>query len=179
MIAITGSNGKTTTKDLTVAALGALGRVHGTRGNLNNHIGVPLTVLARQGDEDFLVVEAGANDFGELDLLSRLLSPDVVVITNIGRAHLERFGSAAGVLRAKAEILNGLSPDGHAVLNADDPTFAVLSARAGAARVVGFGFAPSADYRIESQRGARGRSRRRSPCAACAAPSRDRDAAMR
>lgn len=152
VIVITGSNGKTTTKDLTVAALGALGRVHGTRGNLNNHIGVPLTVLARHGDEDFLVVEAGANDFGELDLLSRLLSPDIAVITNIGRAHLERFGSAAGVLRAKAEILNGLSPGGHAVLNADDPTFPELSARAGAARVVSFGFAPSADFRLESQR---------------------------
>ena len=126
--------------------------MHGTRGNLNNHIGVPLTVLARPGDEDFLVVEAGANDFGELDLLSRLLSPDIAVITNIGRAHLERFGSAAGVQRAKAEILHGLSPAGHAVLNADDPTFPALSAQAGAARVVGFGFASSADFRIESQR---------------------------
>ncbi len=152
VIAITGSNGKTTTKDLTVAALGALGRVHGTRGNLNNHIGVPLTVLSRRGDEDFLVVEAGANDFGELDLISRLVTPDIAVVTNIGRAHLERFGSEAGVLRAKSEILNGLIPAGHAVLNADDPKFPELTARAGGGRTISFGFAAGADYRIESQR---------------------------
>jgi UDP-N-acetylmuramoyl-tripeptide--D-alanyl-D-alanine ligase len=152
VVAITGSNGKTTTKDLTVAALGSRGAVHGTRGNLNNHIGVPLTVLSRRGDEPFLVAEAGASDFGELELLSRLLEPDVAVITNIGRAHLERFGSTAGVLRAKSEILAGLRPGGVAVLNADDACFAELVGRAGGARVASFGFAPQADYRIESAR---------------------------
>lgn len=152
VVAITGSNGKTTTKDLTVAALGSAARVHGTRGNLNNHIGVPLTVLARTGDEPYLVAEAGANDFGELDLLSRILEPDVVVITNIGRAHLEKFGSQDGVLRAKTELLVALRPDGAAVFCADDPYFPELVTRAGAARVLSFGFAPSAAVRIESAR---------------------------
>jgi UDP-N-acetylmuramoyl-tripeptide--D-alanyl-D-alanine ligase len=153
VIAVTGSNGKTTTKDLVAAALATRGRVHATRGNLNNHIGVPLTVLARTGDEDFLVAEAGASDFGELELLSRLLEPHVAVITNIGRAHLERFESRQGVARAKGEILAALRPDGRAVLNADDDFYATLVARAGgAARVASFGFAPDAAYRIEAQR---------------------------
>jgi UDP-N-acetylmuramoyl-tripeptide--D-alanyl-D-alanine ligase len=152
VIAITGSNGKTTTKDLTVAALASMGSVHGTRGNLNNHIGVPLTVLARRGDERFLVAEAGANDFGELELLSKLLEPDVAVITNIGRAHLEKFGSQDGVLRAKSELLTGLRPGGVAVLNADDPYFQPLVRRAGRARIASFGFALQATYRIETAR---------------------------
>ena len=151
VVAITGSNGKTTTKDLTVAALGSRGTVHGTRGNLNNHIGVPLTILSRRGDEEFLVAEAGANDFGELDLLSRILEPDVVVITNIGRAHLEKFGSQDGVLRAKSELFVGLRPDGIAVLPFDDPYFEQLVARVPRqARTVSFGFGPRADFRIES-----------------------------
>jgi UDP-N-acetylmuramoyl-tripeptide--D-alanyl-D-alanine ligase len=156
VVAITGSNGKTTTKDLTVAALGVRGRVHGTRGNLNNHIGVPLTILSRRGDEAFLVAEAGTSGFGELELLSRILAPDVVVITNIGRAHLETLGSQDGVARAKAELLVGLRSPGIAVLNADDAYFDRLVARAGAARIVSFGFAPHADYRVESQRALEG-----------------------
>ena len=148
VVAITGSNGKTTTKDLCVAALRALGSVHGTRGNHNNHIGVPLTVLERSGNEKFLVAEVGANDFGEIDLLSRLLQPRIAVITNIGRAHLERFGSIAGVLRAKSEIFAGLRPDGIVLLNADDPSTPELAARIGSTRTRRFGFAPDADYRV-------------------------------
>jgi UDP-N-acetylmuramoyl-tripeptide--D-alanyl-D-alanine ligase len=152
VVAITGSNGKTTTKDLTVAALGCLGSVHGTRGNLNNHIGVPLTVLSRRGDESFLVAEVGTNNFGELDLLSRLLEPDVAAVTNIGRAHLEAFGSQEGVLRAKAEVFTALKPGGIAVLNADDPWTPELARRSGAARVLTFGMASPANYRVESAR---------------------------
>jgi UDP-N-acetylmuramoyl-tripeptide--D-alanyl-D-alanine ligase len=148
VVAITGSNGKTTTKDLCVAALRGLGSVHGTRGNHNNHIGVPLTVLERTGAEKFLVAEVGANDFGEIDLLSRLLQPRVAVITNIGRAHLERFGSLGGVRRAKSEIFAGLRPGGTALLNADDPSTPELAARAGGARTRRFGFAPDADYPV-------------------------------
>ncbi len=153
VVAITGSNGKTTTKDLTFAALATRGRVYATRGNLNNHIGVPLTILGRSGDEDFLVAEAGASDFGELDLLSRILTPDAVLITNIGRAHLEKFGSQDGVARAKSELLAALRPAGIALLNADDPYYPMLVERAGAQRVVSFGFDPGARYRIESARG--------------------------
>ena len=151
VVAITGSNGKTTTKDLTRAALQPLGAVWGTRGNLNNHIGVPLTVLQRGGDEPYGVVEVGANDFGEIEMLSTLLSPRVGMITNVGRAHLERFGSLDGVLRAKSELFRGLEPDGIAVLNADDAYLAAQRAAAAhCARTVTFGFAPSSDYRIET-----------------------------
>jgi UDP-N-acetylmuramoyl-tripeptide--D-alanyl-D-alanine ligase len=152
VVAITGSNGKTTTKDLTLAALSSAGMVHGTQGNLNNHIGVPLTVLARSGEEAFLVAEVGANDFGEIEFLSKLLRPHVVVITNIGRAHLERFGSLQGVLRAKSEVFRGLRPGGTALLNADDPARAQLSLAAAGLRLRTCGFAMDADYRIEKTR---------------------------
>lgn len=148
-IAITGSNGKTTTKDLTAQALRTLGSVHATRGNRNNHIGVPLTILERQGDERFLVAEMGANDFGEIGLLSRLLQPSVALITNIGRAHLERFGDVDGVERAKSEIFEGLRSDGVAVLNADDPRTRTLRTKLSGQQVVSFGFSPEADVRIE------------------------------
>jgi len=152
VVAITGSNGKTTTKDLTAAALGSAGSVYATRGNLNNHIGVPLTVLARRGDEKFLVAEIGASDFGEIEILSRLLKPDAAVVTNIGHAHLERFGSLQGVLRAKSEIFAGLRPGGLAVLHADDPFLPELRRAAAGARQVTFGFAADADYRVEAAR---------------------------
>ena len=151
-VAVTGSNGKTTTKDLIAAALASTAKVHATRGNLNNHLGVPLTVLARAGDERFLVAEIGASDFGEVETLSRLLCPDVAVITNIGHAHLERFGSLQGVLRAKSEIFAGLRRTGVAVLNADDPLLPELERAAGSARKVTFGVAAHADYRIEAVR---------------------------
>ncbi len=151
VVAITGSNGKTTTKDMTLAALQVRGAVWGTQGNLNNHIGVPLTVLRRRGDEPCGVVEMGANDFGEIELLSRLVSPRVAVITNIARAHLERFGSLDGVLRAKSEIFRGVGGDGIAVLNADDAHHPALRrAAAHCARIVSFGFDRAADYRIEA-----------------------------
>lgn len=149
-VAITGSNGKTTTKDLTAQALSTLGTLHATQGNRNNHIGVPLTIVERQGNERFLVAEMGANDFGEIALLSKLLGPRVAVITNIGRAHLQRFGSEEGVARAKAEVFEGLPEDGLAVLNADDPRTEQLLERLGKKRLVRFGFSPTADYRIEA-----------------------------
>jgi UDP-N-acetylmuramoyl-tripeptide--D-alanyl-D-alanine ligase len=151
-VAITGSNGKTTTKDLTAQALATLGPVHATRGNRNNHIGVPLTILERRGDERFLVAEMGANDFGEIGLLSRLLQPCIALITNIGRAHLERFGDVEGVTRAKSEIFEGLLPDGLAVLNADDPRTPELQRRLAEQRIVHFGFSAEADVHIDAAR---------------------------
>ncbi len=119
VVAITGSNGKTTLKEMTAAILGRRGAVLATRGNLNNHIGVPLT-LARLRDEPYAVIEMGANHAGEIDYLTRVARPDVAVLNNAGRAHLEGFGSIEGVARAKAEIINGLSADGVFVFNADD-----------------------------------------------------------
>ncbi|MFM1891174.1 MAG: UDP-N-acetylmuramoyl-tripeptide--D-alanyl-D-alanine ligase, partial [Pseudomonadota bacterium] len=119
VIAVTGSNGKTTLKEMIAAVLRHLGEVLATRGNLNNDIGLPLT-LTRLQDEDYAVLELGANHAGEIDYLSRIARPDVAVLNNAGRAHLEGFGSLEGVARAKAEILHGLDPDGVFVYNADD-----------------------------------------------------------
>ena len=119
MVAVTGSNGKTTLKEMVAAILVRRGTVLATRGNLNNDIGVPLT-LCRLRDERFAVVEMGASHAGEIDYLTGLVQPDVAVLNNAGRAHLEGFGSLEGVARAKAEIIHGLGADGTFVFNADD-----------------------------------------------------------
>jgi UDP-N-acetylmuramoyl-tripeptide--D-alanyl-D-alanine ligase len=119
VIGITGSNGKTTLKEMIAAILAVRGRVMATRGNLNNDIGVPLT-LCRLRDEGFAVIEMGASHPGEIDYLSGLVQPDVAVLNNAGSAHLEGFGSLEGVARAKAEIIRGLGARGIFVFNADD-----------------------------------------------------------
>ena len=121
VIALTGSNGKTTTKEMLRAILARVGRVHATEGNLNNHIGVPLTLLALPADAEFAVIEMGANHAGEIAQLTRWTQPDVALITNAGRAHLDGFGSLEGVARAKGEIYQGLAAAGGvAVVNLDD-----------------------------------------------------------
>jgi UDP-N-acetylmuramoyl-tripeptide--D-alanyl-D-alanine ligase len=121
VVALTGSNGKTTTKEMLRAVLARAGSVHATQGNLNNHIGVPLTLLAMPPTADYAVIEMGANHAGEIARLTRWTRPDVALITNAGRAHLDGFGSLEGVARAKGEIFQGL-PDqgGTAVINLDD-----------------------------------------------------------
>ena len=121
VVALTGSNGKTTTKEMLRAVLVRAGSVHATQGNLNNHIGVPLTLLAMPPTVDFAVIEMGANHAGEIAQLTRWAQPHVALITNAGRAHLDGFGSLEGVARAKGEIFQGL-PDqgGTAVINLDD-----------------------------------------------------------
>lgn len=119
LVAVTGSNGKTSLKEMLKAILGADGtQVLATQGNLNNDIGLPLTLL-RLENEPLAVVEMGANHPGEIDYLSRLAMPEVAVLNNAGRAHLEGFGSLEGVARAKAEILNGLKEGGSFVYPAD------------------------------------------------------------
>ncbi|WP_259053705.1 UDP-N-acetylmuramoyl-tripeptide--D-alanyl-D-alanine ligase [Methylohalomonas lacus] len=120
LIAVTGSNGKTTVKEMLRAILGSAGTVLSTRGNLNNDIGVPLTLYGLGDEHDYAVIEMGANHPGEIDYLSRISQPDVALITQCAPAHLEGFGSIEGVARAKAEIFNGLGPQGCAVINADD-----------------------------------------------------------
>jgi len=121
VVAITGSNGKTTTKEMVAGILSFLGPVLKNSGNLNNLVGLPLTLFRLAPEHRYLVLEMGANAFGEIKRLAAIARPTVGLITNIGPAHLEGFGSLEGVARAKGELLPALPADGTFVLNADDP----------------------------------------------------------
>jgi UDP-N-acetylmuramoyl-tripeptide--D-alanyl-D-alanine ligase len=121
VVAITGSAGKTTTKELTAELLGARYRVFRNRGNLNNHIGLPLSLLELRHDVDVAVVEFGMNHAGEIRTLVGIAEPDIRVWTNVGDAHIGFFGSREAVADAKAEILENASPGAVVVVNADDP----------------------------------------------------------
>jgi len=125
-IAVTGSVGKTTTKDMTAAVLGARFRVHKTEGNFNNDIGVPLTLLKLEKRHEVCVVELGMDHAGEIDNLARLVEPDMALITNIGDAHIENLGSRENIFKAKCEIFPHLKKGGLAILNGDDPLLATL-----------------------------------------------------
>jgi UDP-N-acetylmuramoyl-tripeptide--D-alanyl-D-alanine ligase len=151
LVGITGSNGKTTVKELVAAILRQRGEVLATHGNLNNDIGLPLTLLRLQG-EAYAVVEMGANHPGEINYLTHIAQPNVAVITNAGAAHLEGFGDLRGVARAKGEILNGLAADGVAVLNADDSFFDYWCGLLGERRLLSFGSSARAHVRGELDR---------------------------
>ncbi len=128
IIAITGSNGKTTTKELLHVVLAQRYRVTATVGNLNNHIGVPLTLLSMNSTTEFGVVEMGANAEGEIAMLCEIASPNFGIINNIGRAHLEGFGGEEGIKRGKGELYRYLrSHDGVAFVASDDPTLMAMS----------------------------------------------------
>jgi UDP-N-acetylmuramoyl-tripeptide--D-alanyl-D-alanine ligase len=148
VVAVTGSTGKTTVKELIASILSVSRSICVTRGNLNNDVGVPLTLLDLANEHDALVVELGANHAGEIDYLAGLAQPTVGVITNAGAAHLEGFGSVAGVAAAKGELLDHLPRAGTAVLNADDPFRGDWLARAPCEFKVTFGFSPAADCRV-------------------------------
>src|SRR5699024_4876035 len=121
VIAITGSNGKTTTKDMIGSVLTTSYRTHRTMGNFNNHIGLPLTILDMPPDTEILVLEMGMNDFGEISHLSHIAQPDIAVITNIGESHLAQLRSRAGIAKAKLEIVDGMSPEGYLYIDGDEP----------------------------------------------------------
>ena len=122
VIGLTGSNGKTTTKELITAVLSKKYRTIATKGNLNNHIGVPLTLLSISPDTEMVIVEMGANHLREIDFLCQLAMPDYGYITNFGKAHLEGFGSEEGVIKAKSELYDHLIAHGKSIFfNADDP----------------------------------------------------------
>ena len=108
VVGITGSNGKTTTKDMVASVLSGSFRVHKTAGNLNNHIGLPLTVLELDDQIEVVVLEMGMSGFGEIELLTSIAKPDIAIITNIGDAHMLQLGSREGIARAKLEIASGL-----------------------------------------------------------------------
>ncbi|MGE0384852.1 MAG: UDP-N-acetylmuramoyl-tripeptide--D-alanyl-D-alanine ligase [Gammaproteobacteria bacterium] len=147
IVAVTGSNGKTTVKEMLAAILARAGDVLATRGNLNNDIGVPLTLCRLGQRHRFAVIEMGANHAGEIDALVRLVRPAVAVVTLCAPAHLEGFGSVEAVARAKGEIFAGLQPDGIAVINADDPNAPLWEVLAGGRRKVRFGFGVGAEVR--------------------------------
>jgi UDP-N-acetylmuramoyl-tripeptide--D-alanyl-D-alanine ligase len=145
VIGVAGSNGKTTAKEMTAAILGAAGECLATRGNLNNHIGVPLTLFRIEPVHRYAVIEMGANHAGDVATLVKIAHPTVGMITNAGAEHLEGFGSLEGVARAEGEMVEGLEPGATGVINADDD-FADLWRKLTPARVVTFGVQKAADF---------------------------------
>ena len=153
VVGITGSAGKTTTRVMVTEVLksGTERRVHHTEGNLNNHIGVPLTLCATPPDADIMVVELGMNHLGEIALLQEIAQPEVRVITNVGAAHVEGCGSLAGVATAKQELFDGARPGDVCIVNDDDPWIAKMAVPAGV-RVVRFGRGEHCQIRLTDVR---------------------------
>lgn len=145
VVGITGSNGKTTVKEMVAAILAVNDPVLFTQGNLNNDIGVPLTLLRLNEQHRYAVIEMGANHAGEIAYTSTYARANVVVITNAGAAHIEGFGSLDGVAKAKGEIIETLQKDGIAVINHDDGYFDYWRSVAGNRRVLSFGLDSGAD----------------------------------
>ena len=152
VLVITGSVGKTTTKEIAASLLGTLGPVLKTEGNLNNRYGLPLTLLRLLPEQRAAVLELGMNHAGELRELARLAQPDVAVITSVAAVHLEFFDSLEAIAEAKAEVLEGLGPGGVAVLNADDEHLLRVGRRH-AGRVIWFGRERSCEVSAGNWRG--------------------------
>lgn len=146
VFAITGSNGKTSTKDLLAACLGAKYKVVKTQGNFNNEIGLPKTLLSIQPDTDIAVVEMGMRGLGQIAELCRIAEPDSGLITNVGETHMELLGSMENIGKAKSEIVVDLPSDGFAVLNGDNE-YVLAAAGKTKAQVVYFGLGENCDYR--------------------------------
>ncbi len=151
VIALTGSNGKTTVKECIASILRQRGEALATRGNLNNDIGVPIMLCELDAAHGAAVFEMGANHPGEIDYLTRLVVPDVGLVTNAAAAHLEGFGSIEGVARAKGELFTALPEDAIAVIAADEPWVDLWRGLAGERRCLTFGRAADADIRIVSE----------------------------
>ena len=151
LLAITGSNGKTTTKELVTTVLAQKYKVHATKGNLNNHIGVPLTLLGISPETEFVVCEMGANHPGEIAELCEIAEPTHGLITNIGKAHLEGFGSIEGVKNAKGELYAYLGKHhGFGFVNTDDPNLVSLSSLLGSKKTYGFEGTPQVHFSFSS-----------------------------
>ncbi len=145
LLAVTGSNGKTTVKEMCAAILSQAGNTLATRGNLNNDIGVPLTLLRLQKEHQYGVIEMGANHPGEIAYLTDLTRPQVAILNNAAAAHLEGFGSLEGVAQAKGEIFAGLAENGVAIINGDDPFAPMWRELTASKQVLGFGLEKPAD----------------------------------
>jgi UDP-N-acetylmuramoyl-tripeptide--D-alanyl-D-alanine ligase len=152
VVGITGSNGKTTTKEMIGSILTHRGPCLVTQGNLNNHIGVPLTLLRLTDEHRNAVIEMGANHQGEIAALSAIAEPTIGIITNAGSAHLEGFGGIEGVARGKGELFRALPADGIAIVNADDAFADFWRASASTKHVLSFGLTAAADFRARAIR---------------------------
>ena len=150
VVGITGSNGKTTVKEMVAEILTVNGNTLFTQGNLNNDIGVPLTLLRLNEQHRYAVIEMGANHPGEIEYTSRYVQADVAIITNVGAAHIEGFGSLDGVAKAKGEIIQTLKDTGVAVVNRDDDYFEYWSELAGTRKLISFGMDNSATVTAHS-----------------------------
>ena len=148
VIGITGSSGKTGTKDLTRAALSGSCRLHATRGNLNNRIGLPLTLLDAPDDAEVVVLEMGTNKPGEIRALTQIAGPEIGVVTTVSETHIEKLGSVEGVLNEKLDLLRGLPQDGRAVVG-DDPQILPEGARRVRPRVKVAGWSGGADAALQ------------------------------
>lgn len=150
VIGVTGSVGKTGTKEMLRTALTGQGRVHAAESSYNNHWGVPLTLARMPQDTEFAIIEIGMNHAGEIKPLARMADLDVALITNVAPVHLAAFSGVEAIAQAKAEIFEGLKRGGTAVLNADIDTLAILqgAATAAGAQIVSFGGAKDADFRL-------------------------------
>jgi UDP-N-acetylmuramoyl-tripeptide--D-alanyl-D-alanine ligase len=149
LIGVTGSAGKTTTKECIAHVLGAQSHVLKSLGNLNNHFGLPLQLLRLESQNDIAVIEMGMSHAGEITTLARIAAPDEGVVTNVGLAHLESFGTQAGIARAKYELIESLPAGGHAFLNADDPYVSQFG-RDFHGKVTFYGIQHPSDYRAEN-----------------------------
>ena len=145
LVAVTGSNGKTTVKEMLSSVLSQQESVLVTKGNLNNDIGVPLTLFGLGDEHQYAVIEMGANHAGEIEWLTEIASPSVALITQCAPAHLEGFGSIDGVAKAKAEIFSGLQKDGVAIINADDNYSGLWREKAAVNRQISFALHAEAD----------------------------------
>lgn len=156
VVGITGSNGKTSVKEITASILSQAGTVFATRGNLNNDFGVPLTLLSLRKEHDFAAVEMGANHQGEIAYLTQMSQPNVVLVNNAGCAHLEGFGSLQGVAQAKGEIYTGLTENGIAIINRDDEYADYWVTLCQGKEIVDFSLEGSANVTAQWQGDARG-----------------------
>lgn len=149
VVGITGSNGKTTTKDMTAAVLASRFRVLRTEANYNNDIGLPLTLLKLDASHTAAVVEMGMRGRGQIARLAAVAKPTVAIITNVGETHVEVLGSVDNIAAAKGELVEALGPDGLAVLNADQPLVAAMRDKTPASKLF-YGLGPTADVRAEN-----------------------------